>query len=339
MPGVGVTIFLRYLTTTQLAFFVFVDSFSLPVLSKKELFILLGKELGITERPKTEQEIFEACKQQLRELTLKHATVVIIFNRFDQLKKEFDKCFFGNIQDLQNVNSEKISIIVTSNTPLYELDPEIIGVANLKLFSTTFFLKPYSIKDTQKLLRISPRGLKTITEQKKVVDVSSGHYQLQQLLLKSERLNNPILDKFISLQLREIYESLTYKQKRTVQRITMRKHIADVDEYLINVGVVKREHDSYSLFSSLFTQYVLSQVPLKLAIKEEAIFRLLKKNKGKIIKKDEIFSKIWGDNFDNASDWALNSLLYRLRKNKAFIGAGYIIESYKKQGYVLLKNK
>ena len=48
----------------------------------------------------------------------------------------------------------------------------------------------------------------------------------------------------------------------------------------------------------------------KLAQKEQKLFFLLQKDLGKIVTKDKIFEEIWKDE----SDWALNSLIYRMRQ-------------------------
>ncbi len=75
---------------------------------------------------------------------------------------------------------------------------------------------------------------------------------------------------------------------------------------------------------------------MKLPAKEAQLFKLLRNNIGKVISKDEIFSEVWG-NDSEASDWALDALIYRLRKHSFMTSHGYIIESQKKVGYTLVQ--
>jgi L-methionine (R)-S-oxide reductase len=78
---------------------------------------------------------------------------------------------------------------------------------------------------------------------------------------------------------------------------------------------------------------------LKLPQKEGKLFSLLQKELGKTVPKDIIFKEIWKDTPDEATDWALNSLIYRLRKNTTFHKSGYIIENNKDIGYSLIKKE
>lgn len=81
---------------------------------------------------------------------------------------------------------------------------------------------------------------------------------------------------------------------------------------------------------------------------------------GKTVIKDEIFAEVWpahnvlpettaslqagsrseaggGENYEGATDWALDALIYRLRNSTFMKSHGYIIESHKKVGYTLIQ--
>lgn len=47
---------------------------------------------------------------------------------------------------------------------------------------------------------------------------------------------------------------------------------------------------------------------------------------------------VWKDDQGKATDWALNALIYRIRKNPGFASSGYVIENHKKEGFVLYKD-
>lgn len=343
MPGVGVTIFLKYLATTNLAYFVYVDSYLFPALSKKEFFQALLTELGGKSNSKNSEELFQKCLEQLKEVSGQHPKIVLIFNRFDQLKKEFDSEFFSNIWSFRHVALDKISIITTSNKPLYEIAPEAIKVGHLNVFSKVVYFLPFSPKDTQRIIDVSlAHNLIVDNKTAKIaLHCSGGHHQLLQMLLKSARPTSPLQDQFIKIQLRELYEFLNHKQKKTVQKIAFRKGCLEVDDYLLQIGLVKKHGKDYELFTPLLAEYLKNYLPLKLPQKEARLFKLLKSNLGQLVKREVIFNLLWPENnqdYDKASEWALNALIYRLRKNQGFINSGYIIENYKKEGYLLIKN-
>ncbi len=78
-------------------------------------------------------------------------------------------------------------------------------------------------------------------------------------------------------------------------------------------------------------------MPTKLPVKEAKLFKLLRQNAGKVVSKDEIFSEVWPEGDNGATDWALDALIYRLRKHPFMQSHHYIIESHKKVGYTLIQ--
>lgn len=338
MPGMGVSYLLRYLATRQFAHFIHVDLYSLSNLTKHEFFKLLIHELGEKSSEKTDLEMLNEAKLILVELAKKHSKVVIIFNRFDQLKKEFDKTFFANLRALKDSSPGKIVLVFTSIKPLYETSPKAIGGANLNIFSKHLYLKPYSVYDLEELLKITITHKISRLQLSKLIELSGGHSQLLHILINSEKKSNPLLDHFVKLQMKELLDYLNYQQKKQVQKIALEKNIDNVDEYLLGIGMVKKINLSYELFTPLLTEYIKSNLPLRLPVKEAKLFRLLRNKSGRVVSKEEIFEATWGENSHDATDWALDALIYRLRKNPAFLSHGYAIENHKKVGYILLQN-
>jgi len=287
MPGMGISIFLKYLATRNFAHFTHIDLYELPELSTKELYKKLPS------------------KSQLMRLTGKHQRVVIIFNRFDQLKDQFDKSFFNKLRSIRDIDREKIVMIFSANKPLIEHAPQAFDVGNLNMYATTYCLEAYSKVNLEKIIKMDTPDLKI---DEKLLKLSGGHYQLFRLLVKSGRVKNYLLDPFISLQIKSIYDLLSHKQKLEVKKKS---------------------------FTPLLTEYALRHVPIRLSKKERTLFNLLKNVKGKIVTKDEIFEKVWKNDLDNATDWALNALIYRLRKNLIRKDFEYQILSHKGIGYSL----
>lgn len=339
MPGLGISIFLRYVAAQPFAYFVHVDVYELSKLTRFELVKLLLKELGAYSNSKNYEQLLKACQKGLEDLVKTHKRVIIIFNRFDQLHNEFDISFFNNLRTLRDVDREKIVMIFAANKPLYMFAPQAIDKGNLNMYSKTLYLPPYSPQDLRRLLILNaPELTKDKASLEKALKLAGGHYQLLQLLLKSERLENPLLDYFIKAQLKILYDYLSYNQRKIVQAIALQKRVHTiVDEYLVDVGLIIKHTNTYRLFTPLLAEFVKSNIPLRLPVKEAWLFRLFKKNLGKVVTKDEIYEAVWPEDPVEASEWALNALVYRLRRNPTFAQQGYIIENHKKVGYVMIK--
>lgn len=181
---------------------------------------------------------------------------------------------------------------------------------NLTFYSKYLYFKPYSDNDLKKLLKIEEVQPVKNVDLEKLIELSGGHYQLLNILLNSQKQQNPSLDQFVKLQLKELVNYLDYHQRKTLQKIALGKHIDEVDEYLLGVGMVKKTTSGYQLFTPLLTEYIKTNLPVKLAL---------------------------ADNPEVASDWALDALIYRLRKHPFIKTHGYIIESHKKVGYTLMQ--
>lgn len=337
MPGVGVSFFLKYLACQDFAYFIHVDMYSLPFLTQHELYKLLLTELGGNAGKKTDEQLISESKKILLDLSQKHQKIVIIFSRFDQLKKELDWNFLSNIQSLTTINPGKIVLIFTSTKFLTELAPEAVRGGNLNFYSKILYFKPYSKQDLNKLLSIEP--VKYISEdfKEKLLELSGGHNQLLHILLSSQKQQNLLLDQFVKLQMKELLDPLDYQQRKTLQKIALGKKVEEIDDFLLEVGIAQKNNSKYGLFTSLLAQYIRTNLPVKLPVKEARLFKLLRKNMGNVVSKEEIFNEVWGENDENATDWALDALIYRLRKHPFTKSNGYIIESHKKVGYTLIQ--
>lgn len=348
MPGVGVSYFLKYLALQNFASFIHVDMYSLPTLTQQEFYKLLLTELGGKPGTKTNEELLQEIrklikalsekKEVLRKSSQKESKIVIIFSRFDQLKDEFDWNFLSNIQSLTALAQNKIILIFTAIKPLDEIaEPEALAGGNLNFYSENLYFKPYSKNDLKKLLSIEPKRSIPEDTLEKLLDLSGGHYQLLGILLSSQKQQNLVLDRFVKLQMKELIDYLDYHQRKQVQKVALKKTILSIDEYLLGVGIVRQTGSDYQLFTPLLSEYIKTNMSTRLPVKEAKLFKLLRKNMGRIVTKDEIFTEVWGKDSENATDWALDALIYRLRKHPSIQAQGYVIESQKKVGYTLIQ--
>lgn len=348
LPGVGVSYFLKYLAMQDFAHFIHVDLYDLPTLSQHEFYKLLLSELGGKPGAKTDEQLLQETKKILKELSQKREKIVIIFSRFDQLKDQFDWNFLSNIQSLTKVSPGKIVLIFTSTRPLHELAPEALSGGNLNFYSEELYFKPFSKEDLKSLLKIEPARALPKPLLEKLLTLSGGHNQLLHIMLSSQK-EQLLFDQFVKMQLKEFVDYLDYHQRKTLQKITLGKQAGEIDEYLLGVGMVKQSTSEvkkmqlhlggvkFELFTPLLTDYIKTHLPVKLPVKESKLFKLLRKNMGSTVSKDEIFAEVWGENLEDATDWALDALIYRLRKHPFMKANNYIIESQKKVGYTLIQ--
>lgn len=344
MPGVGVSYFLRYLATQTFAYFIHIDLYLLPTLSQHEFYKLLLSELGGKIGSKDDGQMLKEAQEILSKLSRKHSKIVLIFSRFDQLKDYFDWNFLSNLQSLVNIATGKIVEIFTSTKPLSEITPDSLSGGNLNFYSENLYFKPFSKEDLKMLCQIEPAKSTPPAIFDYLLDLSGGHNQLLHILLSSQKQQNLLLDQFVKMQMKELVDYLDYFQRKQLQRIAMGKTITEVDDYLLGIGMVKSskvkdQNSTFELFSPLLTEYIKTSLPVRLPVKEEKLFKLLKEHLGKTVNKDEIFTAVWGENATEATDWALDALIYRLRKHPFMKANGYIIESHKKIGYTLVQVK
>ncbi len=346
MPGVGVSYFLKYLVCQTFAYFIHVDLYNLPTLNQHEFYRMFLRDVGGDPSAKSDEQVFIDTKEILKKLASKNKKIVIIFSRFDQLKKDFDENFLSNLQSLTTLALGKIVLVFTAILPLYELAPEAVSGGNLPFYSKTLYFNPYLPKDLKSLFLLD-HTLKAHPDLNEMLKLSGGHNQLLHIFINSHKKNNLLLDKFVRLQLRELYNYLDYQQKKDVQRIALGKTISEVDEYLTGVGYAQSTSEvkkmrlhlggvKFRLFSPVLAEYIKTNLPHKLPVKESKLFKLLRNNFGKVVSKDEIFQNVWGGD-EGATDWALDALIYRLRNSIFMKSHGYVIESHKKGGYTLIQ--
>lgn len=336
MPGVGVSYFLKYLVCQNFAHFVHVDLYHLPTLNQHEFYRMFLRDLKGNPDGKSDEQVFIETKEILKNLAAKYDKVVVVFSRFDQLKNDFDANFLSNLQALTTIQPGKIVLIFTSIRPFREIAPDAIAGGNLTFYSKYLYFTPYSKQDLKKLLKLEQQS-PSEANLDKLLELASGHNQLLHILLNSQKQQNLLLDHFVKMQMKELINYLDYHERKTLQKIALGKKIEELDEYLLGVGMVQKTNSTYQLFTSLLAEYIKTNMPVKLPVKESKLFKLLRQNMGRTVTKDEIFNTVWEGHSEGATDWALDALIYRLRKHPFIKAQNYIIESHKKVGYTLIQ--
>lgn len=338
IPGAGITLFLKHLANQPLGFSVYLDVFSLPNFKTIEFYKVLAGKLGGKSVSEDIEDLVSVCRNQLESLVKQNKKVVIYIAGFDQLQPEFSARFFHFLRSIRNVDPSRVVLVFGICRRLDTLLPPNLINTDLSLFSSIYYLKPYNNKDMKYLLTTyGPNTEISDGELEKFIILSGGHFQFLQLLLGSEKRNNPIQDPFIQLAFKNIYTPLTAPQKAIVRKVAVDGAYPKTDDYLTNTGIIQKMGSKYKLFSPLFADCVKTFSTSKLPVKERRLFSILKKNENRVVPKREIYDAVWRGE-ELGTEWALNALVYRLRKHLAFTAQHYAIENHKKLGYTLTKN-
>ena len=325
LPGVGISFYLRYLSANINAHFIHINTYEMPEFTKDELLKQFSRKIS----PKSSgSNYLVQSREGLEELSKKHERIVIIINRLDRLSKLVDQNLFDNLKFLQDASPSKIVFVLVSSKPISELNPNIAHNTFLAQLKQLFF-GTYSTNDLRAISKID--GTNKINE--RALELSGGHHSLFQTLLRCQSIENPLSDQMVELVVKELVSSQNAKRRDQMQSLALGKTVNNL-EYLQDIGLVKKTSRKNEFFSNLILQFLTHASNSSLPSKERKLFKLLLRNCGKIVTKQNIFDYIWGDEI--ASEWSLNSLVYRLRRNPAFDSNRYTIKSVKKDGYMLI---
>jgi hypothetical protein len=337
IPSAGIGLFLKHIAEQHYGFMIYVDVFSLPRISTHELYKVILTKLGGTSNSEDTSELVAASKIQLAKKVTQHGKVVLLIPGFDQFSTEFSATFFQYLRSLHSVAPAKVIFVFGLCRPLSVVLPTQLINTDFSLFTTYSYLTPYSPHELRQLLHIyGPKTDLTEEEIERQINLSGGHFQFLQLLLTSEHRNNPTTDPFIRLAFKNIYSQLSNHQRTIIKKLAINGMYRSKDNYLTNVGIIKKQGGTYVLFSELFVDSIRTFQAPKLPIKEKRLLAVLKKNLGFVVPKQVLFDAVWQGE-EIGSEWALNALMYRLRKHPAFATQGFTIENYKKIGYILIK--
>lgn len=332
MPGVGVSFFIRRLANEDIGRVIFMNSYELYQMNMTEVYRLLATGLGIEQRGRV---VAEDVIKKLEEICRTEERVVIVFNRFDHLKKLYSHTFFDLLRRIRDVDRNKVVMIFASTRPVYELAMPYLA-DSYSLFTKLVYLPPYSHRDMEYLAGLDQSYRLVDAEVRVEAErLSGGHHALWQTLLRCQNLDNPIGDPMVRALMERIVSGVGVSHKRMLKRM-MRNVEGSEDEVVVGLGLLRREKNEWVPFTPLLTDFLRQDQPKTLPVKEKRLLTLLKRNLNEVVNKEEIVEFVWRGELPGVSDWALNALVYRLRRHPGFSDLGYEIQSIKKQGYRLV---
>jgi len=164
----------------------------------------------------------------------------------------------------------------------------------------------------------------------------------------------------IILRLETLISMFSHKERETLIQIKQNGQSNNIAEltYLLRIGIIQQNGSTYEVTSHLLAN-ALESIPQLHSIildnknqihangaalsplcsrQEEAVLKLLINNKKSVVTRDTVAQALWGENNEEKySDWAIDRVLFRVRK--ILITQSIpptIIRTIKKRGYILL---
>lgn len=337
MPGSGISLLLKELSKSDLGHPVYVDVLGLPELTADALFRALARSLNIdASKPASHAELLQNCLHKLEKLTDTHGKVIVYFAGFDQLAPTLDASLLQGLQSLARSCNGNVKLLFGLCISLKKLIPDNLFDTGFRLFGNVYYLENYSQDELRHYLSLyGPAGWEKTKDLDRKLLLAGGHFQLLLVLLSNQQDISDGRTELVHLVFKNMYDFMLGPQRTILRNIASGNTKIPQDEYLLGIGMVRQTHSGYELFSPLYTSYLENMHSKRLPAKERRLLLVLKRSMGRVVSKQEIKEVVWGD--DIVSDWALNALVYRLRKHPAFIAHNYTIESHKKFGYALQK--
>jgi hypothetical protein len=328
MPGIGIKGFIDELVVSDSAFkWVVIDSNQIAGISSYELIHIIAKE--IDPKLSTGNDLLEYALNPLS------PKVCVVVMRIDRIAEDVGDEFFLYMRSLFD-QSSKISLVFTANQALYEIMPAT-AKNTLILFGAQLYLPIFDESIIRHLME--QYKFHYTPEQYRL---AGGHHHLLRIisLLDIHSVERAAIDRAVQIICRDLTTSLKTAEQNSLYAIATGGKTRDKRalEYLLALGWIRPVGDEgWEIFSPIVTHFVLSNKKhAVMPVQEKKLFQQLYMNKGRVVTKQAIIENVWGPNsYGEISDWALNALVYRLRKHPKIVHGGYVITSHKKQGYSL----
>lgn len=288
----------------------------------------------------------------------------LFFLRFDRIKDVVTPEFFANLEGLKESLHTKLAYVFTSFRGLDELSPKAFSKASFSAFTETMYLLPSGRKDREIIYKTYEKRYELSTTSlvaQEILELAGGYVQYLQIALvllhekRSDVLDPEIVrltllqDERITLQSEELWESLTNQEKMILLKMFHKEDIDDSEikqgEYMIKIGLVRKEKGYYVLFSPLFAhfikKYVIDSEQKKRGVvfskKESLLFEFLQQHIGEIAEREEIIDAVWPEYVEfGVSDWSIDRLVARVRSKLKDQASPYEIKTVRTRGYVLI---
>lgn len=309
--------------------------------------------------------IFESIKDLVTQFSEHGYNLILILDHLPRIKS-IGSTIFNNLKVLRNINKEQIALFFIANINLYNLiTPEEMGnlyaLVNFKKIYIPPLAEQYSnnvIEEFEHLYNVTvPTKLKANFH-----ILSGGNIWYLKTLTKiySEIGDSIFLEKLDEAQLHRInheqemksvnentWNKLCEIDQNQLLQYLQTKNAENLNDFLLNTGVLRKEGNKLVFFSPLFQLYLESlsinlsentlrepqskqtyvnkdtrevyisgkQINSEFTRAEFSVISLLIEKQNKVISRDDVAKAMWGEDFyDSYSDYAIDRNISRIRK-------------------------
>lgn len=265
-----------------------------------------------------------------------------------------NKEFWTSTVQIFNRHRWRFNLIIFTS-PKVLSDPILTNTAVYKRFTSNIIPIHTNSKEDTLLLISSLEEASSLTIPKKIKDtivaLSGGHPGLTKELVQRYRnsqteeslsyMNSPI-----NQRITRLLDSLRNDERFELFQLTKNNVKVDSSSLLYTLGLLS---DNGTITASLIHDFVLHSdydvdhnLPntTSLTKSERALYALFENAPNTIVSRDDIAQAVWQDNTDEKySDWAIDQLIYSLRKKIATLELHGTITTKRNEGYVYAPTK
>lgn len=296
----------------------------------------------------------DAIKGVLSSLESRGVHTTIVFNRFDRLLPVTTVAFFDNLKGLVDATDQRLTYIFTTHRTLSDLHPEIFKPSSMSVFARDQYLSPANENDMRILIQTFAERYQVALSEEHIaalMQLSGGHVQYLQLMLirfkDQSTLPSPEKlqvmyeqDEDCQLLSKELFDHLTIQEQKALTSV-VDGISTDLEktEYILNVGLY--DAVTHQMLNPIFATHIQSfkkgKTSTTLTKKELALLQLLEQKKNAVVDREAITQAVWPDQFESGvSDWAIDSLVSRLRKKLRAQNSSHTVATVKTRGYTLV---
>ncbi|MCA9331171.1 hypothetical protein KC957_03905, partial [Candidatus Saccharibacteria bacterium] len=272
--GVGVTFFVKYLDARSSADFIYVNPYEMHEVTQAAVYAQLAEKLDLPGSASLAD-----IRDRLGNVIGSERTVVLLFNRFDRIRRVVDAQFYDNIRFLRDVNRARVVVGFVTTEPMVEAVPAEASEF-MSLVSRTVYFSGYNEADMQELLAAG--GSRGATNQE--LTLAGGHHLLLQVVMGCQDPSNALSDPMVELLVRDIVSGLSSRRRRLLTRIIgTQKEVQDT--YLLQTKFVQNGGEWHA-FSPLVDEYIGRASQARLPVKEQRLLDVLLQYKGEVVAKE-----------------------------------------------------
>ncbi|MFC1790423.1 winged helix-turn-helix domain-containing protein [Patescibacteria group bacterium] len=290
--------------------------------------------------------------------------ITFIVNSLDILENEKRRFLLRRLMESYYAFPTKVSFLFCQGWEEIKGLQDHLGALHAYLVANRSWFSLQSQADMDQFLG---RGRQKFTKEEadQFYSFSGGYLPLMKRFCdQTELLKNvgsALLDPVVDYALNTLWESCTpQSQQQLTMLLTQEKKRAKEDfaDYLIKTGLVRVEGGEGRFFSPLLASWlkkVLGQKDFGLSLmrgklylngevnletiltdQEYQITKMLYHQRGKVASRDQVAAVMWPKNPDqNYSDWAIDQVIYQIRKKLGDFGKDRQLKTLKGKGFLL----